>query len=255
MKRILTAAGIVVLVLVVALVSTFAATFMGRRAIVDGQNVGDARIVASGFGSVAVIPIGDREVVLVDAGEDASGAAILGELSRRGLSADAVSAILLTHGHQDHTGALQLFAKAEVMALDREVSVVEGREGTHGPLTRLFGAGPAGATVKRRLHDGETFALGTASVRVFAVPGHTAGSTAYLVNDVLFIGDSADVTSDGQIDGAPWIFSDDQAENRASLRRLAQVLAEDGTTVRAIVPAHSGSVEGLAPLTAFAQSE
>lgn len=255
MKRILIAGGIVVAVLILAVVGVLAATFMGRRAIVNGQEINGARIVADGFGSVAVVPVGEREVLLVDAGEDADGAAILAELSRRGLSGDAVTAILITHGHQDHTAALRLFPKAQVMALEAEVPVVEGREGTRGPLTRLFGAGPAGATVTRHLPDGERLNIGRASVRVFAVPGHTAGSAAYLVNDVLFVGDSADVSSDGDIEGSPWIFSDSQEENRASLRRLAQRLTQAQVTVKAIVPAHSGAVDGLAPLVAFAESE
>ena len=103
--------------------------------------------------------------------------------------------------------------------------------------------------------DGETFKVGDTSVRVFATPGHTAGSAAYLINGVLFVGDSADVSRDGEIRGAPWIFSDSQEQNRASLRRLADRLAQERIDVRAIVPAHSGVVEGLAPLTAFARAD
>jgi glyoxylase-like metal-dependent hydrolase (beta-lactamase superfamily II) len=253
MKRILIAVVVVALVLVLAIVGVFAATFMGRRAIVDGQEIKSARVVADGFSSVAVISVGEREVLLIDAGEDAAGTAIVAELSRRGLSADAVNTILVTHGHQDHTAALKLFPKAQIMALEAEVPVVEGREGTHGPLTRLFGAGPEGITVTRHLRDGETLKIGNTSVRVFAVPGHTAGSAAYLVDEVLFIGDSADVGSEGDLNGSPWIFSDSQEENRSSLRRLAERLTQENLTVRAIVPAHSGPVEGLAPLVAFAQ--
>jgi glyoxylase-like metal-dependent hydrolase (beta-lactamase superfamily II) len=255
MKRILIVVGIVVVVLVLGVVGLLTATFMGRRGVTDGQEVGGARIVVDGFGAVGMVPVGERQVLLVDAGQDAAGEAILAELSRRGLSPDAVSAVLITHGHQDHTAALPLFTKAEVAALEAEVPVVEGREGTHGPLTRLFGPGPTGTTVSRRLRDGETFSVGNAQVRVFAVPGHTAGSAAYLVNGVLFVGDSADVTSDGAIQGAPWIFSDSQDENRASLQRLAQRLTDEGVKVTAIVPAHSGAVDGLAPLVAFARAE
>ena len=255
MKRMLIVVGVVVVALVLGVVGLLAVTFMGRRAVTDGQEIGGARIVVDGFGAVAMIPVGDQQVLLVDAGQDAAGEAILAELSRRGLSPDAVSAVLVTHGHQDHTAALPLFPKAEVAALEAEVPVVEGREGTNGPLTRLFGAGPTGTTVSRRLHDGETFTVGNTEVRVYAVPGHTAGSAAYLVNGLLFVGDSADVTSDGAIQGAPWVFSDSQDQNRASLQRLAQRLTDEGVQVTAIVPAHSGATEGLAPLVAFARTE
>ena len=60
------------------------------------------------------------------------------------------------------------------------------------------------------------------------------------------------MTSDGAIEGAPWIFSDSQADNVASLRRLAARLSSGEAAVRTIVPAHSGPVDGLAPLAAFA---
>ena len=251
MKRTVKIVGGILLVLVLAAGGVLAVTFMGRRGVTDGERIGDATIVADGFSSIGVVPIGDREVMLIDAGQDAAGTAILAELSRRGLGPDAVTAILVTHGHNDHTGALKVFPQAQIMALDREVAVVEGREGTHGPVTRLFPASPTGVTV-RGLGDGQTLAIGNRTARVFAVPGHTAGSAAYLVDGLLFVGDSADVSSSGAIVGAPWLFSDSQDENVASLKRLAARLAADGADVRRIIPAHSGAVDGLAPLTAFA---
>ena len=180
-----------------------------------GQEIGGAQIVADGFTSLAIVPVGDKAVLLVDAGEDAAGEAVLAA----------------------------------------EAPLVEGRAGSRGPVTRFFPVNRTGVTVTRALRDGETFKVGDTSVRVFATPGHTAGSAAYLINGVLFVGDSADVSRDGEIRGAPWIFSDSQEQNRASLRRLADRLAQERIDVRAIVPAHSGVVEGLAPLTAFARAD
>ena len=253
MKRILKIVGVLVLVLVIGVVALFAMTFMGRRALTDGQEVNRIRVVADGFASVAVIPISDRQVVLVDAGENASGEAILAELMRRKLGPDAVAAILLTHGHPDHTGAIRQFPQAQVMALEAEVPLVEGRAGARGPLPRLFPVSPTGVKVTRGLRDGDVVMLGDVPIRVYAVPGHTAGSAAYFVNGVLLVGDSADVASDGSLQGSPWIFSDSQAENRASLVRLEQRLIADGAKVMAIVPSHSGTADGLAPLTDFAR--
>jgi glyoxylase-like metal-dependent hydrolase (beta-lactamase superfamily II) len=137
------------------------------------------------------------------------------------------------------------------MALEAEVPLVEGRAGARGPVPRLFPVSPTGVTVTRVLHDGEVVTLGDVPIRVYAVPGHTAGSAAYFVNGALMVGDSADVASDGSLQGAPWLFSDSQAENRASLVRLEQKLVADGATVTAIVPSHSGTAAGLAALTDF----
>ena len=254
MKRILKTIGLLVLVLVIGVAWLLAVTFMGRRAVLDGQEFDGIRIIADGFSSVAVIPIQDGRVALVDAGEDEAGEAILRELSARRLGPDAVTAILLTHGHPDHTAAIGRFPRAQVMALEAEVPLVEGRAGSRGPVTRLFPVSPTGVRVVRVLRDGDVVTLGGTSIRVYAVPGHTAGSAAYFVDGVLFVGDSADVTTDGSLQGSPWIFSDSQAENRASLVRLEQQLTADGASVTAIVPAHSGATEGLAPLSAFARA-
>jgi glyoxylase-like metal-dependent hydrolase (beta-lactamase superfamily II) len=212
--------------------------------------------VRDGFVSVAVVPIGEREVALIDAGNDRSGQAVLDELARRGLGADAVTTILVTHGHPDHITGIAAFPNAEVMALAEEVALVEGRAAARGPLPRLMPARPTGINVRRALDDGETVMLGRTQVRVFAVPGHTAGSAAYLVNEVLFLGDAADAGRDGALRGAPWVFSDSQAEDRASLVRLEQRLAKEGAVVSVIAFAHSGALsEGLAPLTTFARSQ
>lgn len=254
MKRALKIVALVVLLLVLGVAGLLAVTFMGRKPVADGQEINGVRVVADGFSSIGLIPIDGRQVVLVDAGNDTAGEAILAELSRRQLGPDAVSAIFLTHGHPDHVGAIRLFPKAQVMALDPEVPLVEGRAGSRGPVTRLFPVSPTGITVSRRLRDGDVVTIGDVPVRVYAVPGHTAGSAAYVANGVIFLGDSADVASDGTLQGAPWVFSDSQSDNRASLVRLEQRLVSDGVKVTAIIPAHSGSTEGLAPLTAFARA-
>jgi hypothetical protein len=74
-----------------------------------------------------------------------------------------------------------------------------------------------------------------------------------LINRVLFLGDSADTNDAGEIRGAPWIFSDSQAQNGQSLVRLADRLDQEKANVIALAFAHSGvRTEGLAPLTAFA---
>jgi hydroxyacylglutathione hydrolase len=253
MKRLLKVAGVVLLVVILAVAAVLAVTFMGRQPIEDGQEFSGMRIVQDGFGSVAIIAINDRQVALIDAGGDQSGEAIKRELMRRQLSSDAVAVILLTHGHFDHTGALNQFPQAQVMALEAEVPLVEGRAGAKGPVPRLFPVSPTGVKVDQVLHDGEIVMLDTLPVRVYAVPGHTAGSAAYFANGALFIGDSADVASDGRLVGSPWIFSDSQEENRASLVSLEKRLLSDGANVRVIIPSHSGTASGLAPLTAFAR--
>jgi glyoxylase-like metal-dependent hydrolase (beta-lactamase superfamily II) len=253
MKRIVKTALLLVIVVIGAVAIPVGSALLGRRSAEDGFEVNGVRIVKDGMVTVGVVPLTDKTVALIDAGNDKAGTAILAELTRRKLDRAAVTAILITHGHSDHVGAIAVFPKAEVVSLDREAAMIEGREGAHGPLTRLFPVSPTGVSVSRRLKDGDILTLGQTHIRVFAVPGHTAGSAAYLVNDVLFLGDAADIGRSGDVQGSPWAFSDSQAEDRTSLVALEKRLAGEGVPVKAIAFAHSGVLtNGLAPLTAFA---
>ena len=255
LKRALLTIGAIVLLIVVVLGVGVAEMFVGLRAVEDGREINGMRIVADGFSTMAVIPAGEQDLVLIDAGMDTTAAALRAELARRGRQPEDVRAVFLTHGHGDHIGAIAALPNAEVIALAPEVPIAEGREAPLSPMGRMMPVSPTGIRVTRTAADGETITIGDVAVRVFAVPGHTAGSAAYLVNDVLFVGDSAQINGDGEIRPAPWLVTDDRAQNRASLVRLQQRLQADGARVTAIVPAHSGPSEGAAPLAAFASAQ
>ena len=125
MKRALKWAAVGVLLLLIAAGSVWYSAFGNNSAIVDGQQlVPGVETVKDGFVSVFVLDAGPRQVALIDAGNDASGKAILAALARRGLTAGSVAAIFLTHGHGDHTAACKLFPDAQVYALESEVALI-----------------------------------------------------------------------------------------------------------------------------------
>jgi glyoxylase-like metal-dependent hydrolase (beta-lactamase superfamily II) len=251
-KRLLAVIAVLILLLVATAAALVGSAFIGRQALTDGAEFNGIRIVKDGIVGIGVVSVGEHEVALIDAGNDPAGKAILAELSRRNLGPDAVTAILLTHGHPDHTATIHLFPRAQVMALQAEVPLVEGMARAGAPFTLLMSVKPTGVKVTRTLFDGDTVMLGKVAVRVYAVPGHTQGSAAYLVDDVLFLGDAADMHSNGEMDISAWIFTDDQAQDRVSLLRLGRRLSEEGTNVKAIEFAHEGLVaKGLAPLDDF----
>ena len=215
-----------------------------RQPIVDGFEVEGIRILQNGIVSLAVVPAGPNEVVLIDGGTDTSGEAVVAELSRRGLMPDAVKAIMVTHGHGDHTGAAVAFPRAEVMALEAEADAIEAGSG-----------GPAGITVASRLVDGQTVTIGDTRIRVFAIPGHSRGHAAYVVNGVLFLGDAAIAGRDGTLHNAHWFFSDDTEQNRASLKGLYERLGRENVEIKAIACAHSGVMtSGIVALADFARA-
>lgn len=210
-------------------------------------------IVNDKFVTVGVVPYGDHEVALIDAGIDPEAKAIRAELSRRRLGRGDVKFIFLTHGHSDHVGGIAQFPNAQVMALGAEVDIVEGRSTGGGPVLRFKPPKPTGIRLARTLHDGEVVPLGTLPVRVFAVPGHTPGSAAFAIGANLFLGDSANHGKDGRLKASPRVFCTSAAQNRQSLAELARRLVND-RSIKTLVFSHSAPMldRGAEPLAQFA---
>jgi glyoxylase-like metal-dependent hydrolase (beta-lactamase superfamily II) len=89
---------------------------------------------------------------------------------------------------------------------------------------------------------------------VFALPGHTRGSAAYLVHGVLFLGDAAHGMRDGTF-GVNEMFSEDGPANARSVRLMSERLQPRHTDIRQVAFGHSGPLEGLDALLAWASSK
>jgi len=238
MKRILVGIGAVLLVLAVAAGAVFYSAFGNSRPIVDGQSLGSGvQVVKDGFVSVDLLDVAPGKVALIDAGNDKSGKAILAALAARGLAPASVAAIFLTHGHGDHVAGCRLFPGADVYALENEVGLIG-----------------AAAKVNHPLRDGDVVEVGNLRVEAFASPGHTPGSAVYLARGVLFFGDSAGGGKDGTLMPAVRVFSKDTNQNIASLKALAARLQPRAAEVKTLAFAHSGPLEGFAPLAASANT-
>lgn len=236
MKRALQVIAVVVTVLVVAVGSVWYRAFASNSDIVDAKLVAPGvETVKDGFVAAYVVDAGAGKVVLIDAGKDRSAAAIQAALARRGLGPTAVSAIFLTHGHGDHIAGCKAFPGATVYALDGDSSLV--REA---------------ADTMTAVHDGEVVQVGDARIETFAVPGHTPGSAVYLARGVLFFGDSAGASKEGVMMKAVSLFSKSSSENVSSLKALAARLASRSDEVKHLAFGHTGPLDGLVPLTAFA---
>src|SRR5580658_10050931 len=156
MKRVLKWMGLLVALLLVLAGAAWYSAFGNNKPVVEGPIVEGVETVKDGFVNVFVLDAGPGKVALIDAGNDKSGKALLAALAQRNLTAASVAAILLTHGHRDHTAGCKLFPGAEVYAIEPDVSLV----------------GDA-AIISHPLKDGEVITVGDTRVEAFSVPGHT----------------------------------------------------------------------------------
>ena len=240
---------------VAGFIIAFAVTVAGDSPMSDSETLGGrTKQIKDGFSSAGVIDTGAGTVALVDCGTDKAAKTILAELGRRNLGKEAVKAIFLTHGHPDHTGGCAVFGGADVYALAAEKDLVEGRTKANAPLSKLMPRRDTGARVTRTLTDGQEVTVGDVVVTAYALPGHTAGSAAYLADGVLFLGDGAAANKNGKLTPAKYLFSDDQAQANASLVALARKLEPRAAEVKTLELAHTGTLLGLQPLRDFASA-
>jgi len=136
-----------------------------------------------------------------------------------------VKAVLLTHAHFDHIAAADAVLKATgapLMLTADEAVLLSAPSHTMWAYARVDGPCPLKAD--RTLRDGATVAVGDMTITVLCTPGHTPGSCCYLVDDVMFSGDTLFLDSIGRVDfvgGSP-------ADMVESLGKLAS-LQEDYT--------------------------
>lgn len=240
--RVMLALGLPILLLGAAGIP-LAAAFVGITPLQHRELRPGVSVVVDGYSSVGLIDGGGGSWALVDVGNDPSGAPILAALLARGASADDVKAIFLTHGHPDHTAACAAFPNATVWVGQAELPYLRGERAYHGPIPALFGAQVAPCARVQGVADRQVIPVGARTVTAWALHGHTAGSTAWQVEQTLFVGDAASVKSPDRLVGPPWVFSDDLAVAEASLHDLAGRL---GFIPDFIVPSHSGAVAGKA---------
>lgn len=209
-----------------------------RAPIEDGREIGPLVQVKDSFTSVFLLDVGDGTAALFDAGFQSSGRRIEKALEARNLGRDDVAHIFVSHGHTDHLGGLTVFENAAVHAHADERAL-------------LAEADLGGRSIDVVHREGDVVPLGEYTVEVFHVPGHTAGSTVYLVGGVLVMGDVVIAQKDGTLAPPSEGFSDDPAENDASVRALAERLAPRRDEVAWIAPHHSAPLKGFGPLADF----
>jgi glyoxylase-like metal-dependent hydrolase (beta-lactamase superfamily II) len=131
---------------------------------------------------------------------------------------------------------------ARVHAGAGDVDLIAGRERPGRGIDRIVGMvlPRMTAQVADPIRSEETLEIGGERVLALPVPGHSLGSTAYLVRGVLFVGDAAAVHGGRLVSGTRFMSEDPGGAARA-LVRLARRVA--GERVERICSAHTGCSE------------
>lgn len=164
---------------------------------------------------IHVLPLGDYQTncyivheenstdcLIIDPGYEPE--IISSYLEEKGLTPEA---ILLTHCHFDHVGAVKdLAAQYDCKVFLDKKELAMPPMLTNGPLYYTDGYG-----------DGDTLTLAGIPIQVLETPGHTPGSVCLIMEDTLFPGDTLFAGSCGRTD----LPCGDARAMRDSLRRLA----------------------------------
>ena len=166
-----------------------------------------------------------KSCVIIDPGYEAP--AILAKVAALGLTVDA---ILLTHGHFDHVGAVE--AIVEQTGCQLWMAQADWSQRIEPMITYFYPLANCDFTEVQFCEEGQVIYAGELAFTVLETPGHTWGSVCYRCGDALFSGDTLFAGSCGRTDlpGGDW------NTIQESLHRLSRL--EDSITV---YPGHGES--------------
>ena len=141
---------------------------------------------------------GSKTCAVIDSGYEAQ--RVLATVQKLGLTIDAV---LLTHGHFDHVGAVEEIVEATGCKLwmsERDWSKA------NSPLNNyLFPIANCDFCEVWLCEDFEEITAGGLTFTVYDTPGHTDGSVCFVCEDCIFSGDTLFAGSCGRTDlGGDW---------------------------------------------------
>jgi len=195
-----------------------------------GQVAPEIYAVSDKMVSMFVLKSGD-DLIGFDAGNDLEN--VRNGFKELGFDPLKVKAVFLTHSDGDHVHALPLFKNATVYLPEKEEPLVTGKEKRKFLIFKRINTLPVHDYTL--LADGQEILFGGSNVKAYLTPGHTIGSTSYLLNGkYLVVGDLA-LIEHGKLVSMP----KPPSENMSVLQEsLAKIDAIKG--VEMVLTAHTG---------------
>lgn len=168
---------------------------------------------------IQTIPVGELQTnCYILSQEDRDDAILIdpGDEPQKILSALAgkqVAAVLLTHGHYDHTGALHAFAGPPILIHQMDSVMLED---SHFSIGNYMGDVQKRPEATGFLSEGQVLSYAGIELTVLHTPGHTRGCVCFKTGDDLFTGDTLFDGDYGRTD----LPGGSEEQMRASLRRL-----------------------------------
>ena len=130
-----------------------------------------------------------KEAVMIDPGGDVD------DLKKAvGEFGCSVKYILITHGHLDHTGGVSELSKA----YNAPIAISNIDEKMASDDQYMFGKFYKKADFN--ISEGDVFKIGKSEIKCIETPGHTPGGVCFLVDNLLFTGDTLFSGSIGRTD-------------------------------------------------------
>lgn len=229
-KKIIVAA---VLILIISAGSFIAFVSLTMRPMDSTRLEENVYAVRDGFVNFFLIQ-GNTGFIAVDAG--VSGDSAIEGLNDFDIDPSEVHSILLTHSDSDHAGGIEAFPNAELYMPELEIPLIEGRDFRRIFGRKVSGVSPVSEMKYTILPPGARIEIDGISIQSVSVPGHSSGSTAYVINDLYaFTGDMA-LISRGHLASLPSFLTND----RKQAEQTATEFEERFAYLKFIATAHDG---------------
>jgi len=195
-----------------------------------GQIAADLYAVNDKMVSMFILKSGD-DLIAFDAGNNLEN--IRAGFKKLGFDPLKVKAVFLTHSDGDHVRALPLFKNATVYLPEKEEPLVNGKAKRKILIFKITNTLPVSSYTL--IADGKEISFNGSTVKAYLTPGHTIGSTSYLINNkYLVVGDLA-IIKNRKLVPMPKPPSEDIAVLETSLAKINEI-----KNVEMILTAHTG---------------